>query len=568
MKYEIHDYDVVIIGGGLTGLRAALELSKKKLNIAVISKVHPLRSHSVAAQGGINAALGNEIGGENDNWKDHSFDTIKGSDYLADQDAVQVLCKNAPDTVIELEHMGTVFSRMKNKKIAQRPFGGAGFPRTCYAADRTGHNLLHTLFEQTNNSNIKFYDEFFITSLISENNRCIGCVGYNVEDGSFHGFSSQAILIATGGYGRIFARSTNALINTGDGAALAYRIGVPLKDMEFIQFHPTTLYPSNILITEGARGEGALLFNNRNERFMKNYASKAMELAPRDIVARAIQKEIDSARGFENEYVHLDLTHLGAEKINKRLPGIRQISIDFAGIDPIDQPIPVQPGQHYSMGGIDSSIDCSTSMNGLYAAGEAACISVHGSNRLGGNSLLETIVFGKIAGITISHNIKRKKNSKKNLIKTALEKEENRINKLISREKGEKMILIQNDLKKTMFNHFGIFREEKKMKNGLKKINNLQNRFNDISIDSKEKSFNYALMHTLELNNMLIIAEVVGLGALNRRESRGSHFRIDYPTRNDKNYLAHTIAFQKNKKVELKQSPVTIGIFPVKERVY
>jgi len=568
MEYEIHDYDVIIIGGGLTGLRTALELSKKKLSIAIISKVHPLRSHSVAAQGGINAALGNAKGGENDNWKDHSFDTIKGSDYLADQDTVKVLCKNAPETVIELEHMGTVFSRMENNKIAQRPFGGAGFPRTCYAADRTGHNLLHTLFEQTTNRDISFYNEFYITSLLSENNGCIGCIGFNIADGSFHGFSSQAILIATGGYGRIFARSTNALINTGDGTALAYRAGVPLKDMEFIQFHPTTLYPSNILITEGARGEGGLLFNNRNERFMKEYASKAMELAPRDIVARAIQKEIDTGKGFEDEYVHLDLTHLGAEKINNRLPGIRQISIDFASVDPIKQPIPVQPGQHYSMGGIDSSIDCSTPMDGLYAAGEAACISVHGSNRLGGNSLLETIVFGKIAGITISKNIKKTKKSRKNLIKTALENEGNRVNKLISREKGEKMVSIQNDLKKIMFNHFGIFREEKKMKEGLKKIKNLQNRFNNVYIISKEKSFNFGLMHSLELNNMLLIAEAVGLGALNRKESRGSHFRTDYPNRNDTKYLAHTLAFYKNQKMELKQSPVTLGIFPVKERLY
>jgi succinate dehydrogenase / fumarate reductase flavoprotein subunit len=394
----LHTHDVIIIGGGLTGLRAAYEVLASGLSVALISKVHPLRSHSVAAQGGINAALGNAEEAGPDSWESHAFDTVKGSDYLADQDAVDIVCKDAPRAVIELEHMGTVFSRLKNGKIAQRPFGGAGFPRTCYAADRTGHNLLHTLYEQICAKDLKVYEEFFVTSLVVQNEMCVGCCALDISTGILHGFSSKAILLATGGYGQIYSRSTNALINTGDGAALAMKAGAPLKDMEFVQFHPTTLFGTNILMTEGARGEGGYLFNNKGERFMKDYAAKAMELAPRDIVARAIQKEIDKGRGFENEYVHLDLTHLGSQKINERLPGIRLISMDFAGVDPIEKSIPVQPGQHYSMGGVDANNDCVTPIAGLFAAGECACISMHGANRLGGNSLLETVVFGKIAG--------------------------------------------------------------------------------------------------------------------------------------------------------------------------
>lgn len=369
MDNSIHSYDVVIIGGGLSGFRAAVEAVKSGCDVAVISKVHPLRSHSVAAQGGINAALGNAVGAENDSWEDHAFDTVKGSDYLADQDAVEIMCREAPKAVIELEHMGTVFSRMEDGRIAQRPFGGAGLPRTCYAADRTGHNMLHTLYEQLISKNVTIYEEYFVTSLTTSKGKCVGCTAINIADGTLHGFASKTTVLATGGYGHLFARSTNAVINTGDGAALALRAGVPLKDMEFIQFHPTTLYGTNILITEGARGEGGYLFNNKRERFMKHYAPKAMELAPRDIVARAIQREVEAGGAFEDEYVHLDLTHLGAERIKERLPGIRLIAMDFAGIDPIETPIPVQPGQHYSMGGVTSSADCSTPMPGLYAAG-------------------------------------------------------------------------------------------------------------------------------------------------------------------------------------------------------
>lgn len=568
MSEIIYKYDIVIVGGGLAGLRAALEASRKKCKTAILSKVHPLRSHSVAAQGGINAALGNAPDGENDTWKDHATDTVKGSDYLADQDVVEILCKNAPDAVIELEHMGTVFSRNNDGKIAQRPFGGAYFPRTCYAADRTGHNILNTLYEQTLDAEIDFYEEYYVTNLVVGDNECTGCIAINVANGSLHGFASKAVLLATGGYGRVYARSTNALINTGDGAGLALRAGVPLKDMEFVQFHPTTLFGTNILITEGARGEGGLLYNNKNERFMNNYASEAMELAPRDIVARAIQTEINEGRGYQDEYVYLDLTHLGAVRINERLPGIRHIAMDFAGIDPIEKPIPVQPGQHYSMGGIACNKDCSTLMQGLYSAGEAACLSVHGANRLGGNSLLETIVFGKIAGETIADDVMTFNMPPIKDVEDKLSEEVKRIDTILNRDSGEKMHLIRDDLKTTMFNNFGLFREENQIQEGLNKINILKKKTKNVAINTNQKVFNQSLVNLLELENMILISEVIGVGALARKESRGSHYRTDYPDRNDKDFLVHTLVYYYDGDINIEYSPVTLGIYPVSERSY
>jgi succinate dehydrogenase / fumarate reductase flavoprotein subunit len=565
---ETHEHAIIIIGGGLTGLRAAYEASLSCDDVAVISKVHPLRSHSVAAQGGINAALGNAKGSEDDSWEKHAFDTVKGSDYLADQDAVEILTREAPQAVIDLEHMGCVFSRLANGKIAQRPFGGAGFPRTCYAADRTGHNLLHTLYEQTLAKKITFYEEFFITSLITKENRCIGACAINIKEGSIHGFSSKTLLLATGGYGRLFNRSTNALINQGDGAALAIKAGCPLKDMEFIQFHPTTLYRTNILITEGARGEGGLLYNSKGERFMKDYAPSAMELAPRDIVARAIQTEVNEGRGIEGEYVNLDLTHLGADKIKERLPGIRQIAMDFAGVDPIEKPIPVQPGQHYSMGGIDCDKDCRTQIVGLYAAGEAACVSVHGANRLGGNSLLETVVFGKIAGRVMAEDVKKLEFAEGSIVKQALENEQQRLKEIIERKEGEPVYKIRDELKEVMFSHFGVFRNEGSMNEGLKQLNSLQERFDNSVLGSKESKFNYSLIHYLELESLITISLPVAMGAILRRESRGSHSRPDYPDRDDEKFLAHSITHLKDGKVILDYRQPTLGQFHVKERVY
>lgn len=563
---RFHDHDIVVIGGGLSGLRASIEAMMNGKDVAVLSKVHPMRSHSVAAQGGINAALGNAPDAGEDDWKDHAFDTVKGSDYLADQDAVDIMCKNAPEAVIELEHMGTVFSRFEDGKIAQRPFGGAGFPRTCYAADRTGHNLLHTLYEQSISREMEFYDEYFVTSLVTEDERCVGCTAFNLKDGTIHSFSGSVIL-ATGGFGRIYNRSTNALINTGDGAFLAYEVGAELEDMEFIQFHPTTLYGSNILMTEGARGEGGYLKNSEGERFMEDYAPEAMELAPRDIVARAIRTEVMEGRGIEDEYVHLDLTHLGEEKIVEKLPGIRQIAKDFAGVDPVEEPIPVQPGQHYSMGGISVDPECETDVEGLYAAGECSCVSVHGANRLGGNSLLETVVFGKIAGQKASEEHESEEVDR-SVFEEAVEEDRELIDSIVHKEDGVLYSDILEELRETMFQHFGVFRDGETMEEGLEKVRELREKFEDVYVESKDEKFNQALIRTLELRNMLLIAEVLALGAIERKESRGSHYRTDYEERRDEEYLKHTMVTKGKSGPELGYSEVTMGRFDVKEREY
>ena len=564
---EILEHEVIIVGGGLSGLRAALAAGKKGSDVAIISKVHPLRSHSVAAQGGINASLANVPEAEDDTWKDHAFDTVKGSDYLADQDAVEAMCKDAPDIVLELEHMGTVFSRLEDGKIAQRPFGGAGVPRTCYAADRTGHNLLNTLYEQTVAKSLDFYNEYFVTSLVTEDKKIQGLVAWDIEKGRLVGFSADAVVLATGGYGRIYNRSTNALINTGDGAYLAYEAGVALEDMEFIQFHPTTLYGSNILMTEGARGEGGYLKNTEGERFMKDYAPDAMELAPRDIVARAIITEAEEGRAFEDEYVHLDLRHLGEEKISERLPGIRQIAQDFAGVDPVEEPIPVQPGQHYSMGGIDVNIDGETEIDGLYAVGECACVSVHGANRLGGNSLLETVVFGRRTGKKIGEDLKEEKKDKEKIEK-AIEKDREEIDRLLSGEGEVIYSEVMKELRETMFEHFGVYRQEGSMKEGLSKVRELKKKFDSVYIDNENEKFNTALVRTLELKSMVNTAEVVALGSLEREESRGSHYRRDHPERRDDEYLYHTMVEKTEEGPELYYEDVTLGQFEVKEREY
>jgi len=392
-------FPVIVVGGGLAGLRAAIEVNMHNIPVCIISRVHPVRSHSLAAQGGINGALGNHVRGVYDSVDKHAFDTVKGSDYLGDQDAIIRMCNDAPLRIYEMEHWGCPFSRTSDGRIAQRPFGGAGFPRTAYAEDKTGHSLLHTLYEQvvrfeqsSERADLTVIDEMLITSIVVEDGRCVGVIGLDLKSGRFEAFQADAVIFATGGSGRVYSNSTNALISTALGAYILFVEGATLKDMEFIQFHPTTLIGTNILMTEGCRGEGGFLVNNKGERFLANYddSKKAMEVAPRDIVARNIQREINAGRGFDNTYVHLDIRHLGEKKINERLPGIRDLCIKFANVDPVVDPIPVQPGQHYTMGGIDTDIDAATNIKGLYAAGECACVSVHGANRLGGNSLLET----------------------------------------------------------------------------------------------------------------------------------------------------------------------------------
>ena len=606
MGGAITSWDAVIIGGGLTGLRAALQISRAGHSVAVISKVHPLRSHSVAAQGGMNAALGNVRGegGAADSWESHAYDTVKGSDYLADQDAVALMCREAPATVLELEHMGTVWSRLGDGKIAQRPFGGAGFPRTCYAEDRTGHNVLHTLYQQVTGRKIPVFEEFFVTSLVRDSGRCVGCTALEIMTGAIHGFASRAVLLATGGFGRIFSRSTNALINTGDGMALALRAGAALKDMEFVQFHPTTLYGTNILISEAARGEGGILVNRTGERFMARYASHALELAPRDVVARAIEEEIARGNGFDGGYVHLDLRHLGSGRIMERLPGIRQIVMDFAGVDPVHDPIPVQPGQHYSMGGINVNTGGMSGLPGLYAAGECACISVHGANRLGGNSLLETVVFGRLVADSIVRDNPLVPEPAKGPVESAMAETEAAIREILDRSGGEpegrepegeregrqpereptgwkpggespgrspggeSPFALLRELEETMFLHFGIFREGQEMREGLRKIKNLQERSSHVSMTNRESAVNQALVRYLELEGMLQLAEVVGLGALAREESRGSHTRRDHPHRDDGRFLAHTVATMEKGEVTIGYKPVTLGMFKVEERGY
>ena len=562
-------HQIIVVGGGLAGLRAAIEASRF-CDVAVLSKVHPLRSHSVAAQGGVNAALGNVAEGEEDSWHLHAYDTVKGSDFLADQDAVKVLTREAPRRVIEMEHWGVPFSRTEEGKIAQRPFGGAGFPRTCYAADRTGHALLHTLYEQVIRRGIRCYDEWFVVALAADDEGiCQGVLALDLLRGCLVRFQADAVILATGGAGRIYRRSTNALINTGHGAWLAYRAGVPLEDMEFVQFHPTTLYGTNILITEGARGEGGYLVNVEGDRFMRKYAPAAMELGPRDIVARAIQTEVNEGLGFQNEYVHLDLRHLGADRIKAVLPGIREIARHFADIDPIRDPIPVQPGQHYTMGGVDCNTDGETAIKGLFAVGECVCVSVHGANRLGGNSLLETLVFGKRAGERAGgYVLGRTDYGDRKALDDRLRRWDEKLRTLLDRTDGERPAYIRDEMRTAMMECVGVFREAGAMRGALGKIRELKARYRKVSLDYRGLTFNQDLIHALELEGMLDLAEIIALGALAREESRGSHYRLDFRERDDAKWLRHTLAYPTPEGPSLRFCPVALTEFEIEERTY
>ncbi len=554
-------HDVVIVGAGLAGLRACVELRRKGIDAIIVSKVYPTRSHSGAAQGGVNAAFD-----ENDSWESHFFDTVKGSDYLGDQDAIEILTSEAPANIIDLQRMGVVFNRNDRGGIAQRPFGGQSFPRSCYYADAVGHMMLHGLFDNVLKYKTKILYEYFVTSLVTDNGKVSGVVAYDIKNGKFEGIAAKAVLFATGGYGQVYSSNTNALINTGDGMAISIKAGVPLMDMEFVQFHPTTLKSTGILVTEGARGEGAYLLNSLGVRFMSKYASKAMELAPRDVVARAEQTEINEGRGIDGAIL-LDVRHLGKEKIMERLPQIMQLSIDFEGVNPIYEPIPIRPGAHYSMGGIKTDYNGRTAIEGYYSAGESACVSVHGANRLGGNSLLDTVVFGRRAGIDITEYLKTASETK--FDESMVKRDEEVFEKLKKSTGKERHGLLKSELQEEMRANVGVFREENVMKKALDKIIELRERTKNISIDDKSKTFNTDIVEAFEFNNMLIIAEVIARGAILRKESRGAHYRTDFPERDDGNWLKHTLATLDGKEnIKFDFSEVVITKFKPQPRTY
>lgn len=552
----------------MAGLRAAIEVASE--DVAVLSRVHPVRSHSVAAQGGINAALGNHPEGRDDTIERHAFDTIKGADYIADQDAVELLTTLGPLRIHELENWGCPFSRTPEGRIAQRRFGGAGFPRACFAADRSGRAIMDTLYEQAVKRSIRIYEEWLMLDLIVSGGRCRGVVALEMASGKIEPFAADAVIMATGGAGRIYLRSTNSHINTGSAAAFCYRRGVPLKDMEFVQFHPTSLYQNNVLISEAARSEGGYLVNRDGERFMARYAPRNMELSPRDIVARAIQTEINEGRGFESAYVHLDLRHIGAARIKERLPAVREIAMFFAAIDPVEKPIPIQPAQHYTMGGLDVDKEGATELPGLFAAGESACVSVHGANRLGGNSLLETVVFGQLAGATALRYVEglQTTSPEPKALDAAVAEVEEDITSLLSREGQEKVAAIREEMKALMTEKVGVFREECAMREAVDKIRELKERAKKAGVGAKGRRYNLELMGALELPAMLDLAEAVALGALARTESRGSHYRRDFPQRDDVNWLKHTLARWTPDGPRLGYKPVVITKWQPETRGY
>lgn len=566
-KYQ---HDAIIIGSGLAGMRAALELKKAGVDVAIISKVHPLRSHSGAAQGGINAAIKAD-----DSVESHWFDTVKGADYLADQDAVEIMVSEAPENIYQMEEMGAMFTRDDSGKLAQRAFGGQSYNRTVFAADRTGLTLLQTLFEQITKYNVKVYEEWHVVdAIIDDKKKCRGLVAMDIRTGVLSLFEAKAVMFATGGYGRAYEVSSNAHANTGDGLSIILRKGLPLEDMEFVQIHPTGLYPSGILLSEAARGEGAYLWNNEDKRFMETYAPNKMELAPRDVVARAEQSEIDAGRGIGGKpYVHLDLRHLGRKKIMERLPELHDLAMSFLGLDMAEHPIPIAPTAHYSMGGIPVDIygrvisdKKNTVVEGLYAAGECSCVSVHGANRLGANSLLEALVYGRKTGQTILNDIKNI--SRTTVTEKDMEGAITEMNFLYNNKGGESPAKIRAELQHNMTINCGVFRTEEKLQTCMAKIKELQKRFANISVKDKSKLYNTDIMEALELGHMLDFAEAIVAGAINRKESRGAHYRKDYETRDDANFLKHTLYYKKDDSFELDFKDVTITKFKPEARTY
>jgi len=570
-------HDAVIVGSGLAGLRAALEVAESR-DVAIISKVFPTRSHSAAAQGGITAALGNE---EEDRWEWHMFDTVKGSDYLGDQDAIEILAQDAPRAIYELEHMGVPFSRNEEGRIAQRAFGGhtrdygkAPVKRACYAADRTGRVTLDTLYEQCLKRNVRFYPEFYVLSLVIEQGVCRGVVAYELATGEIHTFHAKAVLFATGGNGQIFRTTSNGFANTGDGIAIVYQSGIPLEDMEFVQFHPTGIYGLGILISEAARGEGGILRNGGGEAFMERYAPTVKDLAPRDMISRAIMTEIREGRGINGEpYVYLDLTHLGRDRIEERLWEIASFSKIYVGVDAAEAPIPVGPTCHYLMGGIPTDTEgrvladgSNSPVGGFYAAGECGCVSVHGANRLGTNSLLDLVVFGRRAGREISEYIKS--SSLEAFPQDREEELRERIVGLLHSVGKERLYSLRRRMNETMMDRCSVFRDQKGLKGALDEIRVLKERYSDVGLSNKGRRFNYELMEAFELGHMLLQAEVILASALAREESRGAHFREDFPERDDERWLKHTLANLNPQGPKITDKPVVITRFEPKARTY
>jgi len=586
----VRKFDAIVVGAGGSGMRASLELARANLKVAVLTKVFPTRSHTVAAQGGIAAPLANSA---EDNWHWHMYDTVKGSDYLGDQDAIEYMCRRAIEVVVELEHMGMPFDRLESGRIYQRPFGGHtqsyGSPkmamRACAAADRTGHAMLHTLYQQNVRANTQFFVEWMALDLVRDpqDGAVVGVVALEMETGEVSIFQSKATLLATGGSGRMFFSSTNAFINTGDGLGMAARAGLPLEDMEFYQFHPTGVYGAGVLITEGVRGEGGYLLNKNGERFMERYAPNAKDLASRDVVSRAMTTEIKEGRGCGEhaDHVLLKLDHLGAEVINLRLPGIREIAIKFANVDPIREPIPVVPTAHYQMGGVPTNYmgqvvapegaSKEAIVPGLYAAGECSCVSVHGGNRLGCNSLLDLVVFGKSSGEQMLKDMRALPMPHRNLPKDAGEATRSRIGRLDGAKSGERVADVLNDLRRSMQAHCGVFRFPEDLVEGVEKIKTIAERAGRTFIADKSKVFNTARIEALELENLVETAMATAVSAEARKESRGAHTRSDFPARDDKNWMKHTLWFKEGNRLDYKPvhlKALTVETFEPKVRTY